>query len=442
MAEEFWNDELESMASSGVIDYPPWRRKQLDEQRVPGLLDMAAKPVSVGYPMAKEMAKQVVSDPKAALVDPITDMATYPREVLMGRKKVRDDSGRTSDEAIQMGMDIAGSLGGQGLARQVASGGKRDPLQAGIFAGENAKNAPLKDLELAKLMEMNGEDRRKIWKDTGWIKKDDGKWRWEIDDSKVSLNRKAIKRDRGAELMRGKKHQRINKLRDKEIAKVGELEPPTDRWFKLGNIQRKLDLEDVKPIEEITDDFSAVSDAYPELRATTVDRRELGKGYFGDFDPDFMEMRVNSRIPLEEQNKTMIHELQHSVQGIEGHAPGTSVESIYGGSDLNSKNQYDKMLSETSLSLEDKWEKANPGKELTPREIKKIKGNAAFQLYEQTLGEAEARAASARHSFTPEERRNVFPEDSYDVPSTIAPLELPKPVKRYIGKLVKTRKKP
>ena len=289
---------------------------------------------------------------------------------------------------------------------------------------------------------MNGEDRRKIWKDTGWIKKDDGKWRWEIDDSKVSLNRKAIKRDRGAELMRGKKHQRINKLRDKEIAKVGELEPPTDRWFKLGNIQRKLDLEDVKPIEEITDDFSAVSDAYPELRATTVDRRELGKGYFGDFDPDFMEMRVNSRIPLEEQNKTMIHELQHSVQGIEGHAPGTSVESIYRGSDLNSKNQYDKMLSETSLSLEDKWEKANPGKELTPREIKKIKGNAAFQLYEQTLGEAEARAASARHSFTPEERRNVFPEDSYDVPFTIAPLELPKPVKRYIGKLVKTRKKP
>lgn len=40
----------------------------------------------------------------------------------------------------------------------------------------------------------------------------------------------------------------------------------------------------------------------------------------------------------------------------------------------------------------------------------------AFEQYKRLAGEAEARAVQARLKLTPEQRRAIFPEDSYDVP--------------------------
>ena len=51
------------------------------------------------------------------------------------------------------------------------------------FAGENAQNAPLEQLERAKQMEQEGADRQEIWDATGWTKGKDNKWRFEIPDN-------------------------------------------------------------------------------------------------------------------------------------------------------------------------------------------------------------------------------------------------------------------
>jgi hypothetical protein len=41
---------------------------------------------------------------------------------------------------------------------------------------------------------------------------------------------------------------------------------------------------------------------------------------------------------------------------------------------------------------------------------------SAFEQYRRMASEAEARAAASRRTLTPEQRRAMFPEESYDIP--------------------------
>lgn len=55
------------------------------------------------------------------------------------------------------------------------------------FAGERAKTADREALAAAKRMESEGATRDLIWRETGWFRGVDGRWRFEIDDSKSKL---------------------------------------------------------------------------------------------------------------------------------------------------------------------------------------------------------------------------------------------------------------
>ena len=57
------------------------------------------------------------------------------------------------------------------------------------YAGENANNADLDTLARAKEMKATGVADETIRQQTGWFKGMDGKWRWEIDDSKMRYAR-------------------------------------------------------------------------------------------------------------------------------------------------------------------------------------------------------------------------------------------------------------
>lgn len=76
--------------------------------------------------------------------------------------------------------------------------------------------------------------------------------------------------------------------------------------------------------------------------------------------------------------KSATHELQHGVQNIEGWQSG-GMES----------------------------------------QFKDLPNMSAFEQYRLLQGEAMARAAAERRMLTPEQRRQIFPEDSYDVPLTL-----------------------
>lgn len=124
--------------------------------------------------------------------------------------------------------------------------------------------------------------------------------------------------------------------------------------------------------------------AYPELLRT--DRMSVTKL------PEWLPESANSGVykrtyggkgALEIRNKTeegalntAVHELQHGVQNI---------EKFQGG------------------GMEGQF-KDIPG------------GKSAFEQYRALQGEAEARAAAARQMLTNEQRRALFPEDSYDMP--------------------------
>lgn len=56
------------------------------------------------------------------------------------------------------------------------------------FAGENAKIANFKNLDSAKQMEQQGKTEQEIFEQTGWYKGNEGKWRFELDDSSWNIN--------------------------------------------------------------------------------------------------------------------------------------------------------------------------------------------------------------------------------------------------------------
>jgi hypothetical protein len=125
--------------------------------------------------------------------------------------------------------------------------------------------------------------------------------------------------------------------------------------------------------------------AYPEL--LTTDRLTVQK--LVDWLPDSANSGEYKRTfggkgYLELRNKTEqgalntgVHELQHSVQNKEGFQQGAT-ESMF----------------------------------------RDMPGATAFEQYQRQMGEAEARAAAARQMLTPQQRRELFPEDSYDMPIT------------------------
>ena len=151
----------------------------------------------------------------------------------------------------------------ESLEEQTKKAFQEDPRLA-IFAGEGAATADLEMLVLAKAKTNEGEDPRKIWRDTGWWKAKDGKWRFEIDDRAASIV-------------------------DGQIVHA-ELEKAYPGVF-----------------DEIT--FSV---------------EPLEAGLLGSFDPNTKELKVSSKLPLKDQLDTALHELQHYAQEREGFESGRS----------------------------------------------------------------------------------------------------------------------
>ena len=60
------------------------------------------------------------------------------------------------------------------------------------FGGNKAETANITQLSRAKEMELNGEKTETIRPKTGWSRGLDGKWRFEIDDSKMEFDKGGI----------------------------------------------------------------------------------------------------------------------------------------------------------------------------------------------------------------------------------------------------------
>lgn len=149
------------------------------------------------------------------------------------------------------------------------------------MAGEHAATAMVGRLQSAETMERNGTSPEEIWKETGWMRGPDHKWRFEIPDN---LDKIHFPKDRDA--------------------------------HTLGRIY----------------DNPALYEAYPDLQQLNVrtedaksskDKRVRGANGYVDEDGTIV---IDRNLPEDEVKTTLVHEIQHAIQEREGFSRGGNKE--------------------------------------------------------------------------------------------------------------------
>jgi len=301
----------------------------------------------------------------------------------------------TMTDVLQFARESQAKLnqGEEATSRWVFSG-KKSVVQS--YAGVRATTANQPLLQQAKQRVESGEDAETVRKETGWFKGFDNRWRFEIDDSDFSFNADWIQQ-----------------------------QPET-----LNRIQTQL--------EQIVSHPQLFSD-YPQLQGINVNLtinpniHDAGGSYGRN------DQRINIRAhTYEDAKKTLIHELQHAVQAIEGHSPGAS-SSLYDEDDLFFKKDYEVIERAKReielLTKQQKKARTNKTKfarlrDSLPRGSQeranaeekrkaavKIENNLTLEiskwgpggLYKRNFGEIEARDTASRLEMTPEERQATPP---------------------------------
>ena len=354
-----------------------------------------------------------------------------------------------------------------------ASDRKTGPPARFSYAGKNANGANLDSLREAQEMQAAGADMESIRKATGWHEGMDGKWRWEIDDSKMEYHRAGDalfgrNHPEYAEQQRLEQKMLYGELTDAEQARLRAL---TETWGReRSRLSERVErgnarLEDVLDHEEL---FRA----YPQLRHVRVVFDETPKGVLGSFSAEGNQITISEELRDAPQD-VLIHEIQHAIQNAEGFAKGSNrqywEEKLTNGDEIQSKGfqeAREKLIqfqldeaNEEVLALRDQLEKAgelddgfreydriweeaerrgldkkiNEYYDLRENyydQLHKPQRSVPSELYYNTAGEIEARDAANRRPMSGETRKRIKPdygngdtvfangEDSYSVGET------------------------
>lgn len=308
-------------------------------------------------------------------------------------------------------MERAGLISGERRPIAEMLGGimTPDPADAAklgaMFIGPLARTWDAAAGQKAVEMEAAGIDPRKIWEETGTWKGPDNDWRQEISDlnsqywpGRAFENANQSLKDTqniydDARLLRYFMDE--NEIKVGDAKKKFELtmnRPPrqesglfakqysSDEINQLRNEALQNEQERRKSFNTLQGNIlehSELYEAYPELAGMNfqVRPREKMEGLSGAYYPlnDYIKISDEHAYKLGSGKSINIHELQHAIQERENFARGGVPE----------------MFSDTE---------------------------SPFEQYRRLAGEAEARATQARIGLTPQQRRALFPEDSYDVP--------------------------
>lgn len=294
--------------------------------------------------------------------------------------------------------------------------------------GENANLAQnVRDnLQVARDMEDAGKSVKDIRIATGWERGADKKWRYEIDDIKI----------------------------------IGDKIPFTDNFVGEGYIVKLKDFVDGK-----------ILNAYPELGDKITIVRGIPSSSSGETFGSLQKTRNGWDLYLSDRifngdeqfgKSTLIHEIQHAIQDIEGFAEGGNVKMMKTPNDVLQnlanklpskaltsaeksliKDEYEKnglsrlpilptsldVTSDSINTIEDFIDKLDILIKLFPNEnsyknlqdaldlkLMEMGGkNVAFEKYQKLAGEVESRNVQTRMKMTPEERRQTTLQETEDV---------------------------
>lgn len=158
-----------------------------------------------------------------------------------------------------------------------ASERKTGPPARFSYAGRNANGANLENLREAQEMQQDGADMESIRKATGWHEGMDGKWRFEINDSRMQLRADAA------------------------------------------------DIPNYTMLGELVD-APELFEAYPDMADLSVTFHTLEDGQNGGYSRKFdsIEMSRDLKNRPEALLNSLIHETQHAIQNREGFASGAN----------------------------------------------------------------------------------------------------------------------
>lgn len=343
----------------------------------------------------------------SALMQPVEALDRFGR-TLMGQEggygMELDPSGRVVPS--QQLFDDANLLGGMAMTGSVPI--PKAPNSLGMFGGVMARTADKAALKKAQSMAEKGASREDIWNETGWFKGVDGKWRFEIDDSKATLTERA-----GAEFVPG-------------------------------------DVIQGEAFNASAPDFmthSALSDAYPFYNTMGVKSQWARGGSYAEH-PSSLASGGKARIVRVDKlgtdaRSTGLHEFQHAVQNHEGFATGGNRDTAFGSTDpavraalaeeldrLMQPMPYEQFASSVAFKgvpeAEVRRQYASMLKSLKAanRNVydpisKAAQETAGSNVYKRLAGEVEARNVQTRKDMTPAERRAKAPWLTQDVPDPL-----------------------
>ena len=281
------------------------------------------------------------------------------------------------------------------------------------FAGENAREADLQALEDARRMEEQGVAAETIYRETGWYKGAEGKWRFEIDDSGMEYRRQGDLRH-----MDDPEYREYLELWDKVYARAEGSEEDIERVRELdrkyGGVGRvsamRLNNGQAKLSDIITHD--ELFDNYPELRNATVIFKDLPPGERGSYNRDTNTITLSEQMRHAPED-TIVHEVQHAIQKIEGFTSGSNPDYWKGSAAASARAEAVQRIQNEIENLrsmlpyeEESADLIRDGIEMLETQLNDIN----FYLYMQTAGEIEARDAASRRKLTAEQRRETMPD--------------------------------
>ena len=197
------------------------------------------------------------------------------------------------------------------------------------------------NLSVAREMDEQGLDSEKIRLATGWFKGYDGRWRNELDDSKLKFSSTLIPNANEIrnmwevpQILHDEASRELNSIADKMMAGV-TAEERKDLEKRFNEVEKEVHnyAELVRRAEKnallLTDliDHPALFKAYPKLKDTVV-RFTQGEKWAGNADASSNTINIS----LEDFRSagdylgTIMHEVQHIIQSIEGFASGSNTE--------------------------------------------------------------------------------------------------------------------
>lgn len=221
------------------------------------------------------------------------------------------------------------------------------------LAGVKARTADILKLNRAKEMSAQGESVEKIWALTGWSVGADGKWRFEIPDGDSRTYNASfldLLKNRGSVLL--------------------------DQLYNNPRLYA----------------------AYPALRGITVNPELYGE-YYGLYMPTKKAIWLDVTRPLELVDSTLVHEIQHAIQDIEGFDSGASPDYVR--SRLLTK-AVQKVKAASEAEIDDALENYN--------NLINKPDDYFYELYRRVTGEVEAKNVQDRLEMRSEELRKLPPE--------------------------------